>query len=96
MKQNDIYNHTEEKGRKLTIYGAKRKMEEYLFFLKFFSQLFYIHFYVVQKIKMPLMALSYDNHTYFTKSEKHQSYHYMLSLTFTTLGQQSGLQQLRS
>lgn len=66
-------------------------MEEYLFFLKFFSQLFYIHFYVVQKIKMPLIALSYDNHVYFAKSEKRQSCHYMLSLTFTTLGQQSML-----
>lgn len=58
-------------------------MEDYLFFLKFFSQLFYIHFYVVQKIKMPLMALSYDNHIYFTKSEKHHSYHYMLNIHYT-------------
>lgn len=57
MKWNAIYNHTEERGKKLTILRSQKKNGG-IFILKFFFQLFYIHFYVVQKIKMPLMALS--------------------------------------
>lgn len=87
MKQKYLlYNHTEEKGRKLTILRSQKKNGRIVVPSQVLLPTLVLYpFLWKSQTPLPHMTVASPS----PKAEKRPSYHYVLSLTGSTLGQQS-------